>query len=141
MGCTKTHLHRRFPKKSSIWAAVLVPHLPPFSPTTLPPFVLNSCTHTYPYSFKPLFSINHFSLKASTTIIQLNSNSFLNSMERSTMPREDDLNFMATELRLGLPGSDECKNTNNKRASPETAEDSGSCGVPAAKETAPPAPK
>ncbi|KAH6769983.1 AUX/IAA transcriptional regulator family protein [Perilla frutescens var. hirtella] len=67
-------------------------------------------------------------------------------------PENDDhLNLKATELRLGLPGSDiECDDDvvsaakNNKRASPETmAEDSASNGVPAAKsahETAP-APK
>ncbi|KAL8485042.1 hypothetical protein ACS0TY_027373 [Phlomoides rotata] len=56
-----------------------------------------------------------------------------------------DLNLKATELRLGLPGSDhESSIKNNKRASSETAEDSASSGVPAAKsgdhETAP-APK
>lgn len=61
-----------------------------------------------------------------------------------------DLNLSATELRLGLPGSDQSDDVlsaakNNKRASPETAEDCASNGVPAAKsavdrETAP-APK
>lgn len=55
-----------------------------------------------------------------------------------------DLNLKATELRLGLPGSDEeivSSIKNNKRASPE---ESASNGVPATKsadhETAP-APK
>lgn len=53
----------------------------------------------------------------------------------------NDLNLKATELRLGLPGSDQCDDVvssakNNKRASPETAEDSASNGVPAAKSAA-----
>lgn len=60
-----------------------------------------------------------------------------------------DMNLKATELRLGLPGCDEEINVSsikisNKRASPETAEESASNGVPATKsgdrETAP-APK
>lgn len=64
---------------------------------------------------------------------------------------DQDLNFKATELRLGLPGTDECHEDmvsaakNNKRASPESSvEESGSNGISAAKsnehETAP-APK
>ncbi|KAK6161408.1 hypothetical protein DH2020_004789 [Rehmannia glutinosa] len=45
------------------------------------------------------------------------------------MAHESDLNLKATELRLGLPGSDECEKMfssakNNKRASPEMAEES-----------------
>ncbi|XP_057489526.1 auxin-induced protein 22D-like [Actinidia eriantha] len=47
---------------------------------------------------------------------------------------EGDLNLKATELRLGLPGTDEPEKQNmssvrnNKRASPDTAEDGGSKG-------------
>lgn len=38
---------------------------------------------------------------------------------------ENDLNLKATELRLGLPGSDEDEQQtrNNKRPSPDTADD------------------
>ncbi|KAI3459452.1 hypothetical protein Pfo_016115 [Paulownia fortunei] len=63
--------------------------------------------------------------------------------------RESDLNFKATELRLGLPGTDEGKDMvspakNNKRASPDLIKDSGTKGISSAKsfdhETAP-APK
>ena len=45
-----------------------------------------------------------------------------------------DLNFTATELRLGLPGSEEVERQatssvrNNKRASPDMAEEGGSKG-------------
>ncbi|CAK7346487.1 unnamed protein product [Dovyalis caffra] len=53
-------------------------------------------------------------------------------MERS-MAYESDLNLKATELRLGLPGSDEPEKPSttpsvrsNKRASPETSEESWS---------------
>ncbi|KAF5727036.1 Aux22d [Tripterygium wilfordii] len=59
-------------------------------------------------------------------------------------PYEKDLNLKATELRLGLPGSDEPEkqlsgslNSNNKRASPETFED-GSASV-ANRDRTPPA--
>ncbi|XP_057771417.1 auxin-induced protein 22B [Salvia miltiorrhiza] len=41
-----------------------------------------------------------------------------------------DLNLEATELRLGLPGSDQ---SSNKRASPETAEDAAAKSAPAPK--------
>ncbi|KAI3469682.1 hypothetical protein Pfo_026345 [Paulownia fortunei] len=49
-------------------------------------------------------------------------------MER-VMAHESDLNLRATELRLGLPGTDECEDVvsaakNNKRSSPESAEES-----------------
>ncbi|XAR57328.1 hypothetical protein NMG60_11025418 [Bertholletia excelsa] len=49
----------------------------------------------------------------------------------SSVAFEGDLNFKATELRLGLPGTESEKQAvssvrNNKRASPETAEDGGS---------------
>ncbi|KAK9982953.1 hypothetical protein SO802_032478 [Lithocarpus litseifolius] len=54
-------------------------------------------------------------------------------MERSVSYGGNDLNLEATELRLGLPGSDEhekqsCPSvrTSNKRASPEVAEESSS---------------
>ncbi|KAL2230003.1 auxin-induced protein 22D [Sesamum indicum] len=70
-------------------------------------------------------------------------------MEGMIMAHESDLNLKATELRLGLPGTDECEEMvsaakNNKRASPESVEECGSKGTCAAKssehETAP-APK
>ncbi|CAK9168529.1 unnamed protein product [Ilex paraguariensis] len=50
----------------------------------------------------------------------------------SFVGHENDLNLKATELRLGLPGTDEsekemmCSFKNNKRASPESVEDSES---------------
>ncbi|KAA8527697.1 hypothetical protein F0562_035434 [Nyssa sinensis] len=52
----------------------------------------------------------------------------------STVAYEGDLNLKATELRLGLPGTDESEKQttsivrNNKRASPDTVEDCGSSG-------------
>ncbi|GFY85007.1 AUX/IAA transcriptional regulator family protein [Actinidia rufa] len=55
---------------------------------------------------------------------------------------EGDLNLKATELRLGLPGTDEPEKQNmssvrnNKRASPDTAEDGGSKGDSDAKKQA-----
>lgn len=62
----------------------------------------------------------------------------------------NDLNLEATELRLGLPGSDEHEKqsspsvrTSNKRASPEVAEESSSLSVSDARngdqDSAPPA--
>ncbi|KAG8370328.1 hypothetical protein BUALT_Bualt14G0105400 [Buddleja alternifolia] len=64
------------------------------------------------------------------------------------MAHESDLNFKATELRLGLPGTDESDQSmakiNNKRASPESINDGLNGAVSSAKssdhETAP-APK
>ncbi|KAK6138902.1 hypothetical protein DH2020_027363 [Rehmannia glutinosa] len=65
------------------------------------------------------------------------------------MAHESDLNLKATELRLGLPGSDECEKMfssakNNKRASPEMAEDSsgskGSSDVKSVEHETAPAP-
>ncbi|KAL2463696.1 Auxin-responsive protein IAA4 [Forsythia ovata] len=54
------------------------------------------------------------------------------------MAHENELNLKATELRLGLPGTDESEDMvsiakNNKRASPESVEDSGSKANSAAK--------
>ncbi|CAL5416279.1 unnamed protein product [Camellia sinensis] len=52
----------------------------------------------------------------------------------SSVTFESDLHFKATELRLGLPGTDESEKQsltsvrNNKRATPDTAEDGGSEG-------------
>ncbi|KAI8003612.1 Auxin-induced protein 22B [Camellia lanceoleosa] len=52
----------------------------------------------------------------------------------SSVTFESDLHFKATELRLGLPGTDESEKQtltsvrNNKRATPHTAEDGGSEG-------------
>ncbi|KAL7220279.1 hypothetical protein ACSBR2_013196 [Camellia fascicularis] len=54
----------------------------------------------------------------------------------SSVAYENDLNFKATELRLGLPGRDESEKEtmcgaggrNNKRATPDTAEDGGAKG-------------
>ncbi|GFZ14151.1 indole-3-acetic acid inducible [Actinidia rufa] len=52
----------------------------------------------------------------------------------SSVVYEGDLNLKATELRLGLPGTDEPEKQNmssvrnNKRASPDMAEDGGSKG-------------
>ncbi|CAI9776876.1 unnamed protein product [Fraxinus pennsylvanica] len=40
------------------------------------------------------------------------------------MSHENDLNLKATELRLGLPGTDEPTSKNNKRAANELVEDS-----------------
>ncbi|KAK6161407.1 hypothetical protein DH2020_004788 [Rehmannia glutinosa] len=66
------------------------------------------------------------------------------------MAHESDLNLKATELRLGLPGSDECEKMfssakNNKRASPEMAEESsgskGSSDVKSVEHETAPAPK
>lgn len=43
----------------------------------------------------------------------------------TSVPYENDLNLKATELRLGLPGSDENEQQtrNNKRPLPDTADD------------------
>ena len=57
----------------------------------------------------------------------------------SSVVYEGDLNLKATELRLGLPGTDEPEKQNmssvrnNKRASPDMAEDGGSKGDSVAK--------
>lgn len=74
-------------------------------------------------------------------------------MEMSLSFEDDDLNFKATELRLGLPGSEEPEKRrstmtkNNKRASPEVNEEycrstSSSCtlntGINDEKEDVPP---
>ncbi|KAL3812525.1 hypothetical protein ACJIZ3_013793 [Penstemon smallii] len=61
------------------------------------------------------------------------------------MAQESELNFKATELRLGLPGTDECEDmissvkNNNKRSLSETVEDNASKDI-TSPET-PPAPK
>lgn len=43
----------------------------------------------------------------------------------TSVPYENDLNLKATELRLGLPGSDENEQQtrNNKRSLPDTPDD------------------
>lgn len=57
-----------------------------------------------------------------------------NSEMESSVLYEGDLNLKATELRLGLPGTDEpeqqnaASGRNNKRSLPESADDGGSKG-------------
>ncbi|GAA0146409.1 hypothetical protein Leryth_020026 [Lithospermum erythrorhizon] len=66
-------------------------------------------------------------------------------MEKTNMGAENDLNLKATELRLGLPGTDESENDlvisnakNNKRALPVSPEESSTNAKSSdAKETAP----
>ncbi|XP_073302897.1 auxin-induced protein 22D-like [Primulina huaijiensis] len=77
----------------------------------------------------------------------------MTKMNRGMMGKDQsDINLKATELRLGLPGSDECHQDmtsfvakNNKRASPELTEDSRSNGIILSAKSSepelPPAPK